>query len=872
MKKLLTLFTLLLCVCSGAWGETIIKTIDFSQPEWSGISFSQTGSTDPETYNGVTFNSKHDTRHFSIDKGVLTFPNNNPGSGNYMLGFPVTGIVGGSITIKVYNGTSTTQFRYTVKDGGTSFKASDGGSGTQTVTGTPSIVKVSGLSNSVAYIYIGRGSSSYDKITKIEVITPELTDISSNKFYPLYDTSSSNYSALIEGASFPSYISFYSAGSSDVDSNSGCSSTVTTPYNFSTLASGTTYKRLKTGNGDKLYIDAVSHVKSIRLYGNGNGSTRNVTTAVTKVSGTGSAFTISTMGMANSSKTVVEFSTGDLTKKVGYDRDTYYTYTISFPGACDIWGIYVEYAEPATTYNVTYKINNGSSIADVEHNVAKVEGDIFTWEGHTFTGWNTQADGKGTDYAVGNEVETDLTLFAQWLTDNDATFGDGAYIIESSALDLSTLFTSSSDGTVTYTVTDANGTGASIEGTSFTATTAGTATVKASQSATSTYTAKELTATITVATNPLGSHTLTWSIATNTSSLSSTQNSSSLVMLTSNMTEIALEGLTISSGEKPGLSAKIQALASYDAAKYAYIRFTVADGYRFTPSSVTAVVQAVGTDKDQNCKMILSDTKNSIESDVTECPGTKDGSPTDVTISNDGNVSFTGTVTLKIYVYGNDASYRLGPAITISGNVFKVDNVTIAANKEWITYCSTNALDFSKEIEGLESAYTISSHTSGATTLTATPMTGTVKSGTGLLLHAKTVDPTNPQVISIPVVASGDEQTENMLKGVIVDTEITPTDGIYTNLGLKNGTFVPYSAAGTIAANKAYLQIPTSDMPTAGAKLTIVFGEKPSSETDGIKAVSTSVENGIRYNLAGQKVGADYKGIVIVNGKKVIIK
>ncbi len=531
---------------------------------------------------------------------------------------------------------------------------------------------------------------------------------------------------------------------------------------------------------------------------------------------------------------------------------------------------------PSTvTYKVTYKANNGTEEADVVENVATVGECPNTFSapsGKIFAGWNTQADGKGTDYAVGDAVTGNLELFAQWLTDNDATFGNGAYIIESSALDLSTLFTSSSDGAVTYTVTDANGTGASIEGTSFTATTAGTATVKASQSATSTYTAKELTATITVATNPLGSHTLTWSIATNTSTLSSTQNSSSLVMPTSNMTEIALKELTIDSGEKQGLSAKIQALASYDAAKYAYISFTVADGYRFTPSSVTAVVQAVGTGKDQNCKMILSDTKNSIESDVTECPGTKDGSPTDVTISNDGNVSFTGTVTLKIYVYGNAASYRLGPAITISGNVFKVDNVTIAANKEWITYCSTNALDFSKEIEGLESAYTISSHTSGATTLTATPMTGAVKSGTGLLLHAKTVDPTNPQVISIPVVASGDEQTENMLKGVIVDTEITPTDGIYTNLGLKNGTFVPYSAAGTIAANKAYLQIPTSDMPTAGAKLTIVFGEKPSSETDGIKAVSTSVENGVRYNLAGQKVGADYKGIVIVNGKKVIIK
>lgn len=199
-------------------------------------------------------------------------------------------------------------------------------------------------------------------------------------------------------------------------------------------------------------------------------------------------------------------------------------------------------------------------------------------------------------------------------------------------------------------------------------------------------------------------------------------------------------------------------------------------------------------------------------------------------------------------------------------------DVSIAANKEWITYCCPFALDFSEDIEGLEGAYTISSHTSGATTLTATKMDGMVKAGTGLLLHAANIDADKAQAIAIKMAGTGVEQSGNMLKGVIVDTEITPTDGIYTNLGLKNGTFVPYSAAGTIAANKAYLQIPTSDMPTAGAKLTIVFGEKPSSETDGIKAVSTSVENDVRYNLAGQKVGADYKGIVIVNGKKVIIK
>ena len=32
------------------------------------------------------------------------------------------------------------------------------------------------------------------------------------------------------------------------------------------------------------------------------------------------------------------------------------------------------------------------------------------------------------------------------------------------------------------------------------------------------------------------------------------------------------------------------------------------------------------------------------------------------------------------------------------------------------------------------------------------------------------------------------------------------------------------------------------------------------------------VEDGVIYNLAGQVVGPDYKGIAIINGKKVLLK
>ena len=40
----------------------------------------------------------------------------------------------------------------------------------------------------------------------------------------------------------------------------------------------------------------------------------------------------------------------------------------------------------------------------------------------------------------------------------------------------------------------------------------------------------------------------------------------------------------------------------------------------------------------------------------------------------------------------------------------------------------------------------------------------------------------------------------------------------------------------------------------------------------GISSVESKQQPSVRYNLAGQKVGADYKGVVIENGKKVVVK
>lgn len=68
-----------------------------------------------------------------------------------------------------------------------------------------------------------------------------------------------------------------------------------------------------------------------------------------------------------------------------------------------------------------------------------------------------------------------------------------------------------------------------------------------------------------------------------------------------------------------------------------------------------------------------------------------------------------------------------------------------------------------------------------------------------------------------------------------------------------------------IGANRAYL---TPSVATAAAKINIEY-----PTVTGITSIkTTSIENDVMYNLAGQKVGNDYRGIVIKNGCKFFNK
>lgn len=124
-----------------------------------------------------------------------------------------------------------------------------------------------------------------------------------------------------------------------------------------------------------------------------------------------------------------------------------------------------------------------------------------------------------------------------------------------------------------------------------------------------------------------------------------------------------------------------------------------------------------------------------------------------------------------------------------------------------------------------------------------------------------------PLVKRIPTMLSGSDE-EAMTEGgalyykLSLDKNNTPgTVGFYW--GAPNG------GAFMNGAHKAYLVIPGESM----AKNVSAFPFYGKTVVDGVKGIKDNDDDdGVLYNLGGQRVDSSFKGIVIKNGKKMIIK
>lgn len=85
----------------------------------------------------------------------------------------------------------------------------------------------------------------------------------------------------------------------------------------------------------------------------------------------------------------------------------------------------------------------------------------------------------------------------------------------------------------------------------------------------------------------------------------------------------------------------------------------------------------------------------------------------------------------------------------------------------------------------------------------------------------------------------------------------------------KDGKFVHASDKASIDAFRAYISVPTTASTAASRSIDIDFGG-----TTGINEIQNAQSSSAAatYNVAGKRVGKNYKGVVICNGKKMIQK
>lgn len=261
---------------------------------------------------------------------------------------------------------------------------------------------------------------------------------------------------------------------------------------------------------------------------------------------------------------------------------------------------------------------------------------------------------------------------------------------------------------------------------------------------------------------------------------------------------------------------------------------------------------------------------------------------TAATVVTSVSAATLNTVVTKDFVISTDLATscingnNLGDAKTYDSPYFdyviirRLGDATVSAtitSAGYATFSSTSALDFSETIDGLTGVYYASKVESGSVTMTE--LNQTVPANTGLFLKG-----TANTTITIPVAVEGtDIDGTNYLKPTTEEEIAASANGTYHYVYaytpgdvITDAGFYNLANAVTPGAGKAYLETTMDIKPnTASAKVSIMFVNSDATGISSINAdssVNADANSGKMYNLGGQRVGKDYKGIVIVNGKK----
>ncbi len=195
--------------------------------------------------------------------------------------------------------------------------------------------------------------------------------------------------------------------------------------------------------------------------------------------------------------------------------------------------------------------------------------------------------------------------------------------------------------------------------------------------------------------------------------------------------------------------------------------------------------------------------------------------------------------------------------ILVSGE--KSREIITIGEAGWATTVTSSALDF--EGSGI-TAYTA---TLAGTTVTLNPVEN-VKAGTAIVLKGA------EDTYYVPVIASSSTD-EGDLKSSNGSYVVNDTYKKCFGLAVKDASTVRFAKiqnGTTIPVKKAFLEV---DPSVSAQELNVTFDDE-SGDVTGIQTLNAerNTLNGETYNLAGQKVNKSYKGLVISNGRKVIVK
>ncbi len=163
--------------------------------------------------------------------------------------------------------------------------------------------------------------------------------------------------------------------------------------------------------------------------------------------------------------------------------------------------------------------------------------------------------------------------------------------------------------------------------------------------------------------------------------------------------------------------------------------------------------------------------------------------------------------------------------------------------------------------EGVTAYYAAEDPTSNVLRLVT--VEGAIPANQGVILTGNDAALTGIELLPANTHAVADLSDNKLLNSADAAKTLSAANGDYV-LTSKNSVIAFYPADGTLAKNKAYLNLSGSSAPA----FILNFG----GETTGIESVEAGNGTQTVFDLSGRRVQKAQKGLYIINGKKVLVK